>query len=276
MAFVLMSASCRSSRSSVLASHDGSRPIAVLLYSSVWDLGIQSTLRIVVYEDGRVILATWEKEGGRVVCKHRTFSLAVSELKAVRRQVHELAVLRSLHSSYKALEDHWMVMDASHARMYVRDGWREAAVSVYALECVLHKLAGGMKLRPYEKGGSPPQFMSLYHRLETLAETPSSIAQLWTPHQVEVRLRDDFKHLPEQPVPWPKDWPTPGSSHALAQGNHSWNVLLDGTELPELRRLLPYADNETAVLMDGKKWAACWRPMMPGESKWWKAITSSR
>ncbi len=274
MAFVLLSVSCRSTHSSALDSRDGPKPIAVLLYTNALDVA-GPTPRIAVYENGQVILTAWEKEGGRsLVRQHRSFLLTAVELDALRKQVHELAVVKPLRSSYEALDDSCLVMDASHARMYLHDGRHEAAVSVYALEFVLRER--GRKMRPYEKGGPPPQFMGLYHRLKTLADTPPPAARRWTPRQVEVRLRDDFKHLDSQPVPWPKDWPALSSDHAHARGDHEWYVLLDGAELPELRRLLPYADNETAVLIDGKIWAACWRPILPGESGWWKAIMSSR
>lgn len=269
--FVLLSASCRSTRSLARDSREGPRPIAVLLYTNVLDVS-GPIPRVAVYENGEVILSAWGKEG----IQHRAFSLSTAELDALRRQAHELAALKPLRSSYKALDDNHLVEDASYAHMYVRDGRHEAVVSVYALNFVLREFEGKTTLRPYEKGGPPPQFMRLYYRLKALAETPPPLAQSWNPSQVEVRLRDDFKHRFSQSVPWPKDWPAPNSPRAKAHGDHAWYVLLDGAKLPQLRCLLPFNENESAVLIDGKIWAACWRPILPGESGWWNAITSSR
>jgi len=239
----------------------------VLLYTSVWDVG-QATPRVVIYENGQVVLTEWGKEE----LQHRAFSLSTAELDVLRRQVHELAVLKPLRT-YQALDDNHLVMDASYSKIYVRDGRHEAAVSVYALEDVLRHGELKIELRPYEKGGPPPQFMSLYYRLKTLAETQPPLAQSWNPSQVEVRLRDDFKHRYSQSVPWPKDWPAPNSPRAKAHKDHAWYVLMDGAKLPQLRCLLPF-NNEPAVLIDGKIWAACWRPILPGESGWWNAIMS--
>lgn len=268
--FVLLSASCRSTRNSARDSREGPRPIAVLLYTNVLDVS-GPIPRVAVYENGEVILSAWGKEG----IQHRAFSLSTAELEALHRQVHELAGLKPLRT-YKALDDYHLVMDASYSKIYVRDGRHEAAVSVYALEHVLRSRELKIKLRPYEKGGPPPQFMSLYSRLKALAETQPPLAQSWNPSQVEVRLRDDFKHRFSQSVPWPKEWPAPNSPRAKAHGDNAWYVLLDGAKLPQLRCLLPFNENESAVLIDGKIWAACWRPILPGESGWWNAIMSSR
>gem|GEM_PF-2388531 len=269
---VLSLVSCQSLRSSTLDSGEGPRPIAALLHTNVLDVA-GPTPCVVVYESGQVILTAWEKAGADVVRKHRAFMLSAVELDALREQVHQLAVLKP-QRSYKALDDGWMVMDSSDTKMYVRDGRREASVSVYALEFVLRDRAKKINLRPPEKGGPPPQFMSLYHRLKTLADTPFPLARRWTPCQVEVRLRDDFKHLDSRPVPWPKDWPTPNSPSA--RGEHAWEVLLDGSELPNLRRLLPFDESYTPVKIDGKIWSACWRSILPGESGWWHAVMGAR
>ncbi len=270
LAFLLLSVSCRSTRNSARDSREGPRPIAVLLYTSVWDVG-QSTPRLAVYENGQVILTAWREEG----IQNRAFWLSAAQLESLRKQVHELAVLKPQHS-YQALDDNHMVMDASYAKIYVRDGRHEAAVSVYALEHVLLDREMRIKLRPYENGGPPPQFMSLYHRLGALAETQPPLARVWTPQKIEVRLRDDHKYLNSKPVKWPKGWPTLNSFSAHAHGDHAWNVLLDGSELPQLRRLMPFRMSYTAVQMNGKIWAACWRPILPGESGWWTAMMSFR
>lgn len=270
--FLLSLIGCRSTRSSARDSREGPRPVAVLLYTNALDVS-GPTPRVAVYENGQVILTAWGKEG----IQQRAFSLSTAELDALRRQVHELAALKPLRS-YEALDDHHLVMDASYARIYVRDGRHEAAVSVYALNFVLRDRELKIKLRPYEEGGPPPQLMSLYLRLEALAETRPPLAQSWNPSQVEVRLRDDFKHLDSRPVPWPKDWPTSHSHSpgANAHGDHAWSVMLDGSELSHLRRLLPFDENYTPVKMDGRIWAACWRPILPGESVWWNAMMRSR
>lgn len=268
--FVLLSAGCRSTRNSARDSREGPRPIAVLLYTNALDVS-GPTPRVVVHENGQVVLTAWGKKWKQ----QRAFFLSTAELDALRRQVHELATLRPLRS-YKALDDHHMVMDASYAHMYVRDGRHETAVSVYALEDVLRENAEGMKLRSFEAGGPPPQFMNLYDRLKALADTLPPRAQRWIPRQFEVRLRDDRKYLDSPPVSWPKEWPTPHSPGAKAHRDHDWHVLLDGAALPQLRRLLPYEETYMPVKMDGKIWAACWRPILPGESWWWNAMMSPR
>ncbi|OYW75966.1 MAG: hypothetical protein B7Z37_10920 [Verrucomicrobia bacterium 12-59-8] len=242
----------------------------MLLYTNALDVS-GPTPRVVVDENGQVVFTAW----GTKWKQQRAFSLSTAELDALRRLVHELAAMKPLRS-YAALDDHHMVMDASYAQMYVRDGRHETAVSVYALEYVLRENAEGMKLRSFESGGPPPQFMRLYDHLKALAETQPPRAQRWTPRQFEVRLRDDLKYLDSPPVKWPKDWPTPNSPSANAHGDHAWNVLLDGSELPQLRRLLPFDESYTAVKIDGKIWAACWRPILPGESGWWNTMMSSR
>jgi len=269
-AFALLPAGCRSTRRSAQDSRDGPRPVAVLLYTNALNVS-GPTPRVVVDENGQVVLTAWGEKGKQ----QRAFSLSTAEMDALREQVHELTALKPLRS-YAALDDRHMVMDASYAQMYVRDGRHEAAVSVYALEDVLPGNAEGMKLRSFETGGPPHQFMNLYHRLKALAETQPPRAQRWTPRQFEVRLRDDFKNLDSPPMTWPKDWPTPHSAGAYAHGDHEWHVLLDAAAFPHLRRLLPFEETYTPLKMEGKIWAACWRPILPGESWWWNAIMIPR
>lgn len=282
MLLTLALGGCRSVSDPALDPYAGPQPIAVLLDSSVWDApGALPTPTAAVYEDGQVIFTAWEGQGTAFTLKHRTLTLSPTALESLRRQVHDLAALKPLRPSYKALDDGHLVHDVAHDEIYVRDGrrGRGAVVSVYALGWVLHEKdhpgrsnLPPPRLRPVARGGPPPQFMSLYHTLEALARTPASASQTWTPRHVEVLLRDDFKHKFHRFVPWPAEWPALTSPRARQRGAHLWAVLLEGTELPRVRQVLPIESLECGISLQDKRWAAFWRPVLPGEPTWGNAL----
>lgn len=280
---MLVLAGCESPRAHSKLSPAGPRPIAVLLRSSVWGPpGELATPTAAVYEDGQVIFTSWEGTGTAFTEQHRTLTLSPTALEGLRRQVHDLAALKPRRAYYDALDDRH-VIDVAYDKIYVRDGRREAVVSVYALGWVMHEREhpGRSSLpppqvRPEERGGPPQPFLSLYHTLDGLAHTPGSVSasasKEWMPRHVEVLLRDDFKHKFNRFAPWPAEWPTLDSPRARRTGEHSWVVLLDGSELPRVRRMLPSESMEQGVSLQGKRWSAFWRPVLPGESVWGKAI----
>ena len=81
----------------------------------------------------------------------------------------------------------------------------------------------------------------------------------------------NYDYAPEESIHWPKDWPSLASDRAF-KWKDSYSIILDGTELQRLQKLLESRKERGALEVDGKKWAVSYRFVFPSEPIWRKAL----
>lgn len=240
----------------------GATPIAILIQTDPWSMVIGSdTPRVAIYETGEVIFA--KKVGDSLAYHH--VRLSPKELKELRGRIKPLIEVKNLKPWYDLAPG---VTDQPEAIFYLRDGEREVATSVYGL------MAKGTELPAYTRfaGGPeatpPPDGLLKVHRFLTALDFPKSTE--WIPEYLEVMLWD-YSYAPESSIVWPKEWPALESDRTTRRGD-SYSIFLDGTLLPKLREFLSTRNQKGAVEVSGKKWAASYRFVFPGEPVWRRAL----
>src|SRR5262249_6667908 len=152
-------------------------------------------------------------------------------LEAVRKAIEPVLDLAGLRGFYDVAPN---VTDQPQAQIYVSDGRREAATSVYGL------MARGTSLPAFTRFAGGPKADALPPALATLhawfASVDDARSAEWVPSTVEVMLWD-YSYAPDASIVWPRKWPSLGSARAQKRGN-SWSIFLDGSELPALRKFL--------------------------------------
>ncbi len=81
----------------------------------------------------------------------------------------------------------------------------------------------------------------------------------------------DYSYAPESSIVWPKDWPSLESDRTTRRGQ-AYSIFLDGASLPKLREFLATQNQRGAVEVSGKKLAADYRFVFPGEPVWRNAF----
>ncbi len=240
----------------------GPRPLAVLIQTDPWAMVLGAdTPRVAVYEDGEVIFV--KKVGDRLAYHH--VRLGKGDLSRLRAELAPVLALRVLKPWYDMAPG---VTDQPQAMLYLRDGAREVATSVYGLMAAGTRLPAFTRIGGAPQPASPPaELLRLHSRLSSLDYTGS---EEWTPKYVEVMLWD-YSYAPDSSIAWPREWPSLGSPRAVQRGS-SYSIFLDGAELPRLRRLLATREERGAVEVDGRKMAASFRYAFPGETEWNRAF----
>jgi hypothetical protein len=240
----------------------GTPPIAILIQTDPWSMVIGSdTPRVAIYENGEVIFA--KKVGDDLMYHHVT--LAQKELQELRGKIKPLLDVKNLEPWYDLAPN---VTDQPEAMFYLRDGEREIATSVYGL------MAEGTELPAYTRFANgpeatpPPDALLKVHKFLTTLDFPQSTE--WQPEYVEVMLWD-YSYSPESSIVWPKDWPSLDSERTAKRGD-SYSIFLDGALLGKLREFLSTRNQKGAVEVAGKKFAASYRFVFPGEPVWRKAF----
>jgi len=156
------------------------------------------------------------------------------------------------------------VTDQPQSMIYVGDGEREFATSVYGL------YVSGTKppsLTTREKEMVPEELLELHRYLSTVEYSDSTE---WIPKYVEVMVWP-YDYAPERSIIWPKDWPGLDSERSKKRGD-SYSIFLDGPMLPKLQKFLSAKKERGAVEIGGKKWAISYRGIFPSEPIWMKAF----
>lgn len=85
----------------------------------------------------------------------------------------------------------------------------------------------------------------------------------WVPEKIEVML-SDYSHSPDNPIPWPTDWPDLNSSDVRKQNGYVTSIYLDKKYLNQLEKLMKNRREKQAFLISGKKFYLEYRIPIPG------------
>ena len=239
----------------------GPKPLAVFIEQNPWLMVIGSdTPRVAVYEDGGVVYA--KKTASNSFAYHYV-KLSPAELAALAKRWSPLLD----HPPAKKHFELSGATDQPTAAIYVANGERAAALSVYGAGCTS---APPAPTNPKGDAAPPPTFHEL-HRWFCAADFAAS--RVWVPRYVEVMLWD-YAYAPGQSVAWPKEWPGLNSDRAVKRGD-AYSIFLDGSQLAKLNDFLASQKEKGAVELAGKKWAISYRFTFPGEPIWRKALWSN-
>jgi hypothetical protein len=239
----------------------GDKPLAVLIQSDPWAMAIGSdTPRVAIYENGDVIFI--KKIKGQAA--YHKIILNKQELEAVRSRLQPIILLKDLKPSYSLRPN---FTDQPTAKIYIRNGNREIAASVYGMTCSRESLPADTKL----SAGSPPTDLIKIHRWLCDLDYPRS--HTWVPAYVEVMFWN-YSYAPEASVQWPRNWPSLNSVRAIRHDD-MYSLFLDGSLLPELRNFLSTRNTKGAVEISGRKMAASYRFVFPSEPLWRPAFRTA-
>jgi hypothetical protein len=107
------------------------------------------------------------------------------------------------------------------------------------------------------------------HQFLTQFDVPG--AYEWEPAYIEVFIWP-YEYAPEESIAWPNDWPGLNSEMTFPYGD-SYSIFLEREKLSALKEFLGTRKERGAVEIEGKKWAAWWRPVFPSEPVWRRALT---
>ncbi len=237
---------------------DGPHPVAILVETNPWAMVIGAdTPRVAVYDQGEVIIAKEQNQR----FQYYQLILDAASLKTLRTRVEALLSVRDLKHSYQLVR----ATDQPEAKVYVSDGKRELATSVYGLSSA--EISSDVSSEA-KNAGVPPAFLNIY---KWLLEVDSSQHKVWTPRYVEVMLWD-YSYAPQPSIKWPAHWPSLHSARTVKRGE-AYSIFLDGSLEPQLAAFLATRSEKGAVEINGKKMAVSYRYTFPGEPTWRKAFS---
>ena len=251
LTLVLLAASFGSLAAEARPPFEGPRPIVVLIVTSPWSMVVGAeTPRFALYEDGRVIYV--ERTSAREYT-HMQARLTPAELANVKATLLGFATV------------------PVPKEIDLRPGWTDQPGSLFLLDVDGHTLvtsvyglgalAGADREPTVDQAGKAtlPASIRDLHRYLTEFRVPG--ARKWIPNQLEVMLWD-YSYAPETSIRWPATWPGLSDPTTRKRGN-AYSIFLPGTEEPALQAFLASRKPRGAVEIDGKKWAASYRPVFP-------------
>lgn len=224
-------------------------PVLVLLEENPWGIALGANDPwFVLYDDGVVI---YRKADG-----HRVARLSPDESAALVASLQP-AALGSSAGSYSAVD----ATDQTQTSMLLRTDAGVILISVYG---PFTPTGGAMRGPPQDDPRQPPKaFLDAYAWL-TAFERADAVA--WSPEAFEVRLRP-YAHSRSEPVVWPSSWP--GLSHPdTLQRRDGYSLFVPYAELDSARDLISTRREQTAVAIEGRRWAASLRLPFPKEDVW--------
>lgn len=225
---------------------EGPRPVAVLLITDSWSMVVGAgTPRFALYEDGRVIYV--EQTSVREYT-HMEAHLASQELANVKATLLGFAK----EPVSKEIDVRPGLTDQPESLFFIDVDGHMLVTSVYGL--------GARADADREPTPLPARIRGL-HRYLTEFRVPG--AKKWIPDQLEVMLWD-YSYAPEASIRWPATWPGLSDPTTLKRGS-AYSIFLAGTQEEDLRAFLASRKPKGAVEIDGRKWAASYRPVFP---KW--------
>jgi hypothetical protein len=239
----------------------GPKPIAVLMYSSVWFPNVLEMPAVVILDDVTVLITTNGVEGP----EFRRRDLSAEEYIYVHDLVRRIVELGNIEPKYNVCPN---VTDRAEALLYASDGQRQLATRVYGLapsapaSCEAGHdggFGGGISKRL-----NPPEEVLELHRW--LESTSASQSKIWTPAYAEAIFWNAPK-ASEADIDWPTNWPGPTSDRAVLR-NEGFSIFLDGDMLLQARKVLKGRWLLGAVRVNDKSMNAVCRPVYPHELQW--------
>jgi hypothetical protein len=233
----------------------GPQPMAVLLQRdpSTPVVGAE-TPRIAIYQNGDVI---YSRTGRDPEQKSYFFTtLSFDALATLEDQLRSVTNLARLKPEY-VLND---VSDDSTTFFYLQVGNREVVTSVFGLH------PGNTKGSPGED--LPAALLQLYNYLWNL-DFPES--RRWHPALLEAMIWPD--DTPGESILWPSTWPDLKSGRSMKRDD-GYSIFLDGSMQGDLQKFMAIERTKGVVEIDGQNWTMAWRPVLPSEPVWRKALSN--
>ena len=224
-------------------------PIVVLFEANPWLMVIGSdSPSFALYDSGLLIFA-----------KDREY-LAIT---LTEKEKEEFLNYLSIDSSFYELKDYYDACtwtDQPTSTIYLWKGDDVKKVSVYG------NIRGGEEEdtsygEPRKE--TPGAFLNLYDRLVSYTNDK---ALPWMPEKFEIMIWP-YEVSPENAAVWPEDWPDINSSDTKKRGEDSYSIYLNSELYEDYRNL---CKDTSALLINGKTWAASVRYPFPNEEKWMK------
>lgn len=230
-------------------------PMAVVVEYDPWAMIIGAdSPRVLLFPDGTLIRA--ERDKGKTTFS--TSRLTADELSSVR------TALGDAESFDKPAEEYNLapgVTDLPTVELVRYEAPLSKRVQVYGMMTGFIRTPGFTRMASPEKADLLPSAFEKAHKVLTNLRPRHSVP--WRPQYAEVMIWP-YEHSPEEPLPWPKGWPSLDSKFAIRMGEESYSILLAGGEIQKLEQLLANLREKQAIAIGGKKWSVAWRPVTPG------------
>jgi hypothetical protein len=229
----------------------GPRPIAVLLTTDPWLMVIGSdTPWFALYDDGLVIYLEQTAKGRYT---HMAARLPPTELASVKAKLLSF------------------IAEPVPKEINARPGWTDQPESRFFLDVDGHRLVTyvyglGTPANSEEEllaGGKAADVLpdSIKDLHQYLSEFRVATATKWIPDQIEVMIWD-YSRAPDASIQWPAHWPGL-SDPTTRKRRDDYSMFLPGKEEDALVAFLATRKERGAIEIDGKKWAASYRPVFP-------------
>jgi len=220
---------------------------------------------VILYSDGTVLFVKPLNKKDEIY----EGKLSPEEFESVKKALGPTDDFRSLKKSYNLWPN---VFDLPNVEITLTDGKKRKSVDVYGWSGDGKTFDGphatGPKPSKKKPDTLPAEFERLYKLLNRLEPKNS---KPWVPKYLEVHIWP-FEYSAEEPIPWPDGWPTQKDRLAFADGDDGYTLILTADKLPMLKEIGDRTGATRAVLIDNKKWAIMYRPVVPGLDMWRKIM----
>ena len=258
---LLIQLSCMVKKPEVRKNYAGARPLTILIESKPFLVGAD-TPKVALYDDGTLIyLKKYDKMRYFYVKKILD-----------GKSLNELRKLLSLTDNFiklKKIFNLTNITDLFTVRIYISDGEKSKAVSVYGMiPETTERPAMWVPARLQKPDRLPEEFKKFYDIITNISYQD---AEFWIPDYIEILIWPYGYESDKEYLPWPGKWPS--LSHPLTRKyGDSYSLYIAGTELYNLKNFLSERKQGQAVLIDGKKWSISYRFVFPGEFIWQDAF----
>lgn len=222
-------------------------PMVVLMEYDPWRMVIGSdSPTFALYQNGLVIYSRKNEDGE---WEHASTFLTIDERDALFKEIVSPEFFE-LDDYYEATG--WTDQPSNRLMVWGKDGEMKE-VSVYG------------NLRPHTDGsydeevraGTPEVYWQAF---DTIIHFSHEDAETWLPEKFEVML---WPYDTSSGAKWPKNWPDLDDETTQKRGEDSYSVYVDIAELDTY-----FALSDSAVELDGRRWAYALRFPFPTEFVW--------
>lgn len=251
LACVFLSITCIASGQSISS---WAKPYAILVEEDPWLMVLGSdTPRVMLYEDGTIIFKSQTEQGSFTLMAAKYSAEEFEQIKSALGPTQEFMALKERYNIAPNMTDYPTVNV-----LFVSANARKL-VSVYGLVPDDMGVRATTSMDRKDKADDlPKEFERVYKYLVSLR--PAN-AKEYVPEYYEVMIWP-YEYSPEKPISWPASWPGTKDKLSLARGE-SFSIFLPSKFLPELKKLVQNRGEKQAFLIDGKKWALAYVPVLP-------------
>jgi hypothetical protein len=235
------------------------KPIAVIIERNPWLMVIGSDpISLALFPDGTLIFRDMSEKGGY---KYRKVQLEKQRFEKVKSELGPTEEFLSLKEDYNIAQN---ATDLPTVEIGVANDTKGNYVSIYGY-LPEKPFVPATTTVPSEKSSDPlpKEFDRVYKYLMALTKGESS---QYAPPYLEVMIWP-YEYAPDESLPWPAKWPDTKSAYAVKRGE-SYSIFLPGSMAGELDAFISKRKEKGAILVNEKKWAISYRPIVPGDPAW--------